>query len=186
MIQSVSMKTYHDTIFDSFGLSIYDECFKGSTLIYTSGGCVKISTLYNLWKQNRVLRIRSYNRTLKTFEYKPLTYAWKKKSNQFVKLTLNNERNTFECIIECTLNHKILTPNDYVEAHKLIVGSQVMGKSSSSNELVLLEVVKQEFIVSEDSVDVYDIEVADNHKRLLMVLLLVIVIICLVKCLVIA
>jgi superfamily II DNA or RNA helicase len=167
MIQSVSMKTYPDTLFDSFGLSVYDECFKGSTLIYTSGGCVKISNLYKLWKQNRALNIRSYNRTSKTFEYKPLTYAWKKKSNQFVKLTLNNEHNTFECIIECTLNHKILTPNDYVEAHKLNSGSKVLSKSGSSKEVVLLEVVKQEFIISEDSSDVYDIEVADNHNYIL-------------------
>ena len=167
MIQSVSMKSYHDTLFDSFGLSIYDECFKGPTLIYTSQGCVTISNLYKLWKQKSAIRIRSYNRTSKIFEYKPLTYAWKKKSTKFVKLTLNNEHNTFECTIECTLNHKILTPNDYVEAHKLHNGSQVMGKSGSSNELVLLEVVKQEFIVSEDSVDVYDIEVADNHNYIL-------------------
>jgi superfamily II DNA or RNA helicase len=167
MIQSVSMKSYPDTLFDSFGLSIYDECFKGSTLIYTSGGCVKISKLYRLWKQNIALRIRSYNRTSKTFEYKPLTHAWKKKSNQFVKLTLNNELNTFECTIECTLNHKILTPNDYVEAHKLTIGSQVMSKSGSSKEVVLLEVVKQEFIFSEDIIHVYDIEVADNHNYIL-------------------
>jgi len=167
MIQSVSMKSYPDTLFDSFGLSVYDECFKGSTLIYTSGGCVKISNLYKLWKQNRPLNIRSYNRTSKTFEYKPLTYAWKKKSNQFVKLTLNNEHNTFECTIECTLNHKILTPNDYVEAHKLNSGSRVLSKSGSSKEVVLLEVVKQEFILSEDSSDVYDIEVADNHNYIL-------------------
>jgi superfamily II DNA or RNA helicase len=167
MIQSVSMKTYDDTLFDSFGLSVYDECFKGSTLIYTSGGCVKISNLYKLWKQNRALNIRSYNRTSKTFEYKPLTYAWKKKSNQFVKLTLNNERNTFECTIECTLNHKILTPNDYVEAHKLNSGSKVLSKSGSSKEVILLEVVKQEFIFSEHSSDVYDIEVADNHNYIL-------------------
>jgi len=167
MIQSVSMKTYPDTLFDSFGLSVYDECFKGYTLIYTSGGCVKISNLYKLWKQNRALNIRSYNRTSKTFEYKPLTYAWKKKSNQFVKLTLNNECNTFECIIECTLNHKILTPNDYVEAHKLNSGSKIMSKSGTSKEVVLLEVVKQEFIFSEDTSDVYDIEVADNHNYIL-------------------
>jgi len=167
MIQSVSMKSYPDTLFDSFGLSVYDECFKGSTLVYTSGGCVKISNLYKLWKQNRALNIRSYNRTSKTFEYKPLTYAWKKKSNQFVKLSLNNEHNTFECAIECTLNHKILTPNDYVEAHKLNIGSQVLSKNGSSNELVLLEVVKQEFILSEDIIDVYDIEVADNHNYIL-------------------
>jgi superfamily II DNA or RNA helicase len=167
MIQSVSMKTYPDTLFDSFGLSVYDECFKGSTLIYTSGGCVKISNLYKLWKQNRTINIRSYNKILKTFEYKPLTYAWKKKSNQFVKLILNNERNTFECIIECTLNHKILTPNDYVEAHKLNSGSKVLSKSGTSKEVIVLEVVKQEFILSEDSSDVYDIEVADNHNYIL-------------------
>ena len=167
MIQSVSMKSYPDTLFDSFGLSIYDECFKGSTLIYTSTGCVTISNLYKLWKQKRAISIRSYNRTLKTFEYKPLTYAWKKKSNQFVKLTLNNERNTFECTIECTLNHKILTPNDYVEAHKLNSGSQVLSKSGTSKEVILLEVVKQEFILSEDIIDVYDIEVADNHNYIL-------------------
>jgi superfamily II DNA or RNA helicase len=167
MIQSVSMKSYPDTLFDSFGLSIYDECFKGSTLIYTNQGCVKISKLYKLWKQKSAIKIRSYNNITKTFEYKLLTYAWKKQSNQFVKLTLNNEFNTFECTIECTLNHKILTPNDYVEAHKLHSGSQVMSKSGCSNELVILEVVKQEFIVTEDINDVYDIEVADNHNYIL-------------------
>ena len=167
MIQSVSMKSYPDTLFDSFGLSIYDECFKGSTLIYTNQGCVKISKLYKLWKQKSAIRIRSYNKITKTFEYKSLTYAWKKQSNQFVKLTLNNEFNTFECTIECTLNHKILTPNDYVEAHKLNSGSQIISKNGSSNELALLEVVKQEFILSEDIIDVYDIEVADNHNYML-------------------
>jgi len=167
MIQSVSMKSYPDTLFDSFGLSIYDECFKGSTLIYTNKGCVKISNLYKLWKQKSAIKIRSYNSTSKIFEYKPLTYAWKKKSNQFIKLTLNNKDNTFECTIECTLNHKILTPNNYIEAHKLNSGSQVMSKSGSSNEIILLEVIKQEFIVSEDITDVYDIEVADNHNYML-------------------
>ena len=96
-----------------------------------------------------------------------MTYAWKKKSNYFVKLTLTSNQDIYEYNIECTLNHKILTPNDYVEAHKLIVGSQVMSKSSSSTELVLLEVIKQEFILTEDVVDVYDIEVADNHNYIL-------------------
>ena len=167
MIQSVSMKTYRDTIFDSFGLSIYDECFKGSTLIHTNKGICKISKLYKLWKQKSALHILSYNRTSNTFEHKPLTYAWKKKSNYFVKLTLTSNQDIYEYNIECTLNHKILTPNDYVEAHKLIVGSQVMSKSSSSTELVLLEVIKQEFILTEDIVDVYDIEVADNHNYIL-------------------
>ena len=42
MIQSISMKSYPETLFDEFGLSIYDECFKGNTLIHTNKGKIKI------------------------------------------------------------------------------------------------------------------------------------------------
>lgn len=167
MIQSVSMKTYPDTLFDSFGLSIYDECFKGSTLIHTEKGICKISELYKLWKQQSALQILSYNRTSNIFEYKPLTYAWKKKSNYFVKLTLSSNQDIYEYTIECTLNHKILTPNNYIEAYKLIVGSKVVSKSNTISIPILLQVVKQEFLLLEDTINVYDIEVADNHNYIL-------------------
>ena len=167
MIQSVSMKSYQDTLFDSFGLSIYDECFKGSTLIHTKKGICKIMELYKLWKSKANIEILSYNKTLNIFEYKELTYAWKKKSNYFVKLTLKTDIDSYEYIIECTLNHKILTPNEYIEAHKLIIGSLVISKSSNTNSPILLEVIKQEFILLENIIDVYDIEVADNHNYIL-------------------
>ena len=47
MIQSISMKTYNDTLFDSFGLSIYDECHHMSSEVFCN--CLKkCNTLYGL------------------------------------------------------------------------------------------------------------------------------------------
>ena len=47
MIQSVSMKTYNDNLFDSFGLSIYDECHHMSSEVFCN--CLKkCNTLYGL------------------------------------------------------------------------------------------------------------------------------------------
>jgi superfamily II DNA or RNA helicase len=47
MIQSVSMKTYNDNLFDSFGLSIYDECHHMSSEVFCN--CLKkCNTIYGL------------------------------------------------------------------------------------------------------------------------------------------
>ena len=47
MIQSVSMKNYNDTLFDSFGFSIYDECHHMSSEVFCN--CLKkCNTLYGL------------------------------------------------------------------------------------------------------------------------------------------
>ena len=47
MVQSISMKTYPDTMFDSFGLSIYDEVHHMSSEIFSN--CLKkCTTLYSL------------------------------------------------------------------------------------------------------------------------------------------
>lgn len=47
MIQSVSMKDYHETLFDSFGLSLYDECHHMSSEVFSN--CLKkCNTLYGL------------------------------------------------------------------------------------------------------------------------------------------
>jgi superfamily II DNA or RNA helicase len=47
MIQSVSMKNYHESLFDSFGLSIYDECHHMSSEVFCN--CLKkCNTLYGL------------------------------------------------------------------------------------------------------------------------------------------
>uniref|UniRef100_A0A6C0H4C7 Helicase ATP-binding domain-containing protein n=1 Tax=viral metagenome TaxID=1070528 RepID=A0A6C0H4C7_9ZZZZ len=47
MIQSVSMKDYHESLFDSFGLSLYDECHHMSSEVFSN--CLKkCNTLYGL------------------------------------------------------------------------------------------------------------------------------------------
>ena len=47
MIQSVSMKNYPDSLFDSFGLSLYDECHHMSSEVFSN--CLKkCNTLYGL------------------------------------------------------------------------------------------------------------------------------------------
>ena len=47
MIQSVSMKKYQDSLFDSFGLSLYDECHHMSSEVFSN--CLKkCNTLYGL------------------------------------------------------------------------------------------------------------------------------------------
>ena len=47
MIQSISMKSYPDSLFDDFGLSIYDECHHISSEIFSN--CLrKCTTLYSL------------------------------------------------------------------------------------------------------------------------------------------
>ena len=125
MVQSISMKSYPESLFDDFGFAVYDECFKGNTLIHTNKGKVKISDLYELWikeKLNNNILILSFNKITKNFEYKELTYAWKKQNNSFVKFTLSKQK------LECTLNHKILTPDGYIEANNLEIGSLILSK----------------------------------------------------------
>ena len=47
MIQSVSMKNYQESLFDSFGLSLYDECHHMSSEVFSN--CLKkCNTLYGL------------------------------------------------------------------------------------------------------------------------------------------
>jgi superfamily II DNA or RNA helicase len=122
MIQSISMKSYPDSLFDDFGFSIYDECFKGNTFIHTNKGKKKISELYDIWILKDIIEILSFNKETETFEYKPLTFAWKKKNRDFIKFTLSKQK------LECTLNHKILTPQGYIEANKLEIGSLILSK----------------------------------------------------------
>lgn len=131
MVQSISMKSYPESLFDDFGFAVYDECFKGNTLIHTNKGKVNISDLYELWikeKLNNNILILSFNKITKNFEYKELTYAWKKQNNSFVKFTLSKQK------LECTLNHKILTPNGYIEATNLEIGSLILSKYDINNK----------------------------------------------------
>jgi len=125
MIQSISMKSYPDNLFDEFGFSCFDECFPSSTLIHTNKGKKKISMLYEIWEKyglNNDIEILSFNTTKKKFEYKPLNYAWRKQSKNLIKFKLSKQ------IMECTINHKILTNKGYIEADKVNIGDIILCK----------------------------------------------------------
>ena len=131
MIQSISMKDYPVGSFKDFGLTLYDECFPPDTYIHTNIGKKTISDLYKIWKngkndndndQQNNLQILSFNKNTNEFEYKPLTYAWQKENLELIVLKLSKYK------IKCTLNHKILTPNGYIEADKLNINDIILAK----------------------------------------------------------
>ena len=165
MIQSISMKEYPPNTFKEFGFTIYDECFPSDTYIHTNIGKLTIYKLFHIWNKEGIsnnIEILSFNRETRVFEYKPLTYAWRKINYDLIKLTLSKQT------IKCTLNHKILTSNGYVEADKLNIGDIVLScnKNKFNNELLetgTLIITNKEYTNNETG-EVYDIEVKDNHN----------------------
>lgn len=129
MLQSLSLKEYSFTDFDTIGTVLVDECFVFNTLIHTDRGLFKIGILYNMWLENKELPlIYSFNREKKIFELKRLTHAWKKKRNELVKVKLSKR------VIKCTPEHKILTVNGYVEAKNLTTDSIVISKYDKKHQ----------------------------------------------------
>ena len=109
-----------DISFKDYGLMAIDECFPYNQLIWTSDGITKIGTIYNKWKKNQKLPlILSFNEQTKQTEYKKIVYAWEKINENLLKI--NYSKSNFKC----TENHKILTPNGYIEANKLNIGDLI-------------------------------------------------------------
>jgi superfamily II DNA or RNA helicase len=124
MVQSLSMKEYPQNAFESFGLTVFDECFPYDTCVRTLSGAQPIGKLYELWQGRADLPdVLSFNRDTRTFEYKKLTHAWKKSRDRLVKIT------ALERVIRCTPEHKILTAHKgYVEASALKCGDLLLCK----------------------------------------------------------
>lgn len=128
MVQSLSMKEYPQNAFESFGLTVFDECFPYDTCVHTLRGAQPIGKLYELWQGRADLPdILSFNRDTRTFEYKKMTHAWKKTREQLVKIT------ALERVIRCTPEHKILTADKgYVEASALKCGDLLLCKCEAN------------------------------------------------------
>lgn len=184
MLQSLSMKDYPKDAFDSFGLSVYDECFTYNTCIHTNTGPREIGELYERWNDGHELPlILSYNQSTNTFEYKEMTYAWKKNTKELIQLSLTSST------ITCTPNHKILTNRGYIAAMDLEAGDLVLcmrecidddgmdvdGMDDDGSPFTVLQKVYDWVVYTEiksckgedERIDVYDIEVADNHNFVL-------------------
>jgi len=123
-LQSLSMRKYEDHVLSDFGLVIIDECFPYREKIHTDKGLLKIGSLYEKWTNNNeeMPKVLSYNKNLQKFEYKKLTYAWKKEREDLIKVKMSKR------IINCTPEHKILTTKGYVEGNKLQPGDLIVSK----------------------------------------------------------
>jgi len=123
MLQSLSMKDYEQSLFNQFGFTIIDECFPYDQHIHTENGLIRIGSLYEKWLNKEELpKILSFNRKTKQFEYKKMTYSWRKEREDLIKIKLSKK------VINCTPEHKILTTKGYVEANKLNEGDLIISK----------------------------------------------------------
>jgi superfamily II DNA or RNA helicase len=157
-LQSLSMKEYDKDVFASFGNVVIDECFPYEQYIITDKGTICIGDLHKMWKNKEKLPlIKSFNIETSNFEWKQLTYAWEKQATQLLEITV------YKTKIKCTLNHKILTPNGMIEAEKLNIGDLVIG--CINNTCTKFKIISTKLIDSK-SINVYDIEVEDNHNFL--------------------
>lgn len=98
------MRKYEDHVLSDFGLVIIDECFPYGEKIHTDQGLMNIGSLYEKWTNNEEMpKVLSYNKNLKDFGYKKLTYAWRKEREDLIKIKMSKR------IINCAPEHKILT-----------------------------------------------------------------------------
>lgn len=127
MLQSISMIDYDPEIFKDFGLVIFDECFIRRERVLTNNGPIRIGQLYDMWKEGKELPlIKSFNEKTKEFEYKRLTYAWKKESSKLVQVKIGKRS------IICTPKHKYLTLNGYKQANQLKSNDILLGISDGN------------------------------------------------------
>jgi superfamily II DNA or RNA helicase len=121
MLQTLSSGKYEKEMFSTFGFTIMDECFTYDTGIITENGYELIGSLYELWIRKKELpKILSYNKKTKKFEYKKMTYAWRKERNDLVKIKASKK------IIKCTPEHKIMTNKGYIKAKDLTIGDLLL------------------------------------------------------------
>jgi superfamily II DNA or RNA helicase len=130
MLQSLSMKEYPASLFgDNFGLTILDECFTFDTGIITENGVEYIGTLFEKWKNNKETpKILSYNQKQKTFEYKNMTYSWRKIKKDLIKIKMSKK------VLKCTPEHKIMTMNGYVPANQLKINDLILCKYDTEHQ----------------------------------------------------
>jgi superfamily II DNA or RNA helicase len=128
MLQSLSMKEYPPSIFQEFGFTIIDECFPYETHIHTNKGLIRIGSLYEKWINKEELpEILSFNQLTKKFEYKKMTYSWRKEREDLIKIKMSKK------VINCTPEHKILTTKGYIEANKLKEGDLIVSKYDTNH-----------------------------------------------------
>jgi len=163
-LQSLAMRDYDADMFKTFGYAVFDECFPYDQPILTKQGFLPIGELFGEWKNgHETPLVMSYNQNTLQFEWKKLTYAWKKEyHDRLIQITFKDPYGA-PYTIECTPNHRLLTAaQEWKEACELVVGDDMIG---CVNRMVVDYI---EYIEADAHAQgrgyVYDIEVEDNHN----------------------
>jgi superfamily II DNA or RNA helicase len=160
MLQSLSMKEYPSGSFDSFGLTISDECFPKGTKVLTERGLINIENLrYFIGK----LKVFSYNHVSESYEKMLVTNWFERKPRKCFEITYINKNKDIKYIlfnkIICSEEHRIYCVNKktYIYAKNIKIGDKVLGLNNEHN--IVVNNIECGFQGS-----LYDIEVEKNHN----------------------
>lgn len=136
---------------------IYDECIAGDEKIVTDKGVIKLSKLFNEVNLNKnTFNIKTFNESTKTFEYKPLKRIWSNGLKEVINVKAGNRK------IRCTDNHKFLTSTGWKEAKYLKKGDILIANNVDKHQI--LKCVCDGIEYDKEIVEVFDLEVEDNHN----------------------
>jgi intein/homing endonuclease len=100
-------------------------CVKGSTLVYTLDGEIRIDELAKKYRPNEIFKIIAYDLVSKKFVVADAHSPRKTKVDVVLEIVFDTGH-----VLQCTKNHKILSRSgEWVEAQTLNVGNSVMPMS---------------------------------------------------------
>lgn len=143
--------------FHRFENIFVDECLPGDIYVTClDDGTEKripLKTLYKRYCNNQSLPLaKSFNHATGMYEFKPILNVKKHENRKIYEITTEGLNK-----IRATDNHKFYTQRGYVEVKDLIIGDDFLCLEDLNNDLII-------DIIPKDNVDVYDIEVQDNHN----------------------
>lgn len=124
VVNSIDVFAKHD-----LGLVIFDECFPYRTNINTEDGPKEIGWLVKQWEDgNTIPKIMSFNEKTKEFEYKKMTYGWRKTREDLIEIKYSKRK------FRCTPEHKLLTSNGWISAKDIMPGTHLLGMVGEKSE----------------------------------------------------
>jgi len=170
-LQSLAMRDYPDSVFKPFHTVIYDECFPHRTGILTDQGPMHIGRLYSMWKDGNgqsLPLVMSFEETTKTFQWKAITYAWKKETEKpLMRFRYGASASTFSC----TSNHMLLSTQGWRSALRVQEGDHLIGYSINKydptdigTKACALMRIKSKRAYFPSKKEVYDLEIDGNHN----------------------
>jgi hypothetical protein len=132
-------------------------CFVGDTLVKCADGEKTIAEIVDIVNSNGDCLVETFNEETNEVEYKNVINGLLTKENaDVIKLTI--EENGVEYTVTSTDDHRFYTKNrGWVEAKDLTEDDDIQIYQNKAGKLI-----KKEYL--EQKMDVYDIEVEDNHN----------------------